>query len=69
MKRNRDRKRARRALEKKGAVKPFDGKEVDHRKALASGGSNSVRNLKVTSRTANRRKQPRTKPRGSARSR
>lgn len=33
-----------------------DGKEVDHKRPLSKGGSNSKSNLRVTSRTSNRRK-------------
>ncbi len=33
-----------------------DGREVDHKKALSKGGSNSKSNLRVASRTDNRRK-------------
>lgn len=58
---NRLRKRARRLMEKKGLVRKGDGKEVDHKKMLKSGGSNSTKNLTVTSKRANRKKQPKTK--------
>ena len=51
---NRKRKVARRALEKKGMVKPFDGKDVDHKKALNHGGSNKVSNLQVLPASENR---------------
>ena len=47
---------ARRKMEKAGRVRKGDGKEVDHKKPLSKGGSNSPRNLRVTSRRANRRK-------------
>lgn len=50
------RKKARYALEKLGRVSKGDGKEVDHKKPLKKGGSNSLKNLRVTTRTANRRK-------------
>lgn len=33
-----------------------DPREVDHKKPLSKGGSNSKSNLRVTSRTANRKK-------------
>jgi len=33
-----------------------DGREVDHKRPLSKGGSNSKSNLRVTSRTSNRRK-------------
>lgn len=57
------RKRARRALEKTGAVKPFDGKHVDHKKALTSGGSNSKSNLRVVSAKVNLSKEAKRKKR------
>jgi len=50
------RNKARRKLEKEGRVKKGDGKEVDHKKPLSRGGTNSSKNLKVSSRTANRKK-------------
>lgn len=56
------RNRARRLMEKKGRVHPGDGKEVDHKKMLAEGGSKtSPKNLRVISRHANRVKQPKHK--------
>lgn len=58
---NAARKRARRAMEKTGAVKPHDGKEVDHKRMMASGGGNHKSNLRVVSKSANRRRQPKTK--------
>lgn len=48
------RKKARRIMEKKGAVKPFDGKDVDHKKMLAEGGSTGAGNLRVVSTAKNR---------------
>lgn len=51
---NRERKRARRALEKEGKVKPFDGKDVDHIRPLAKGGSNGRSNLRVIDKKRNR---------------
>ena len=39
----------------KGLVKG-DGREVDHKKPLSKGGSNRKSNLRVTSRSTNRRK-------------
>jgi hypothetical protein len=45
---------ARRKLEKKGVVSKGDGKDVDHRKPLRSGGSNGGSNLRVRSKSANR---------------
>ena len=45
---------ARRKLEREGKVSKGDGKEVDHKKALRSGGSNERKNLRVRSKSANR---------------
>lgn len=45
---------ARRKLEKEGKVSKGDGKDVDHKKTLRSGGGNSRSNLRVRSRSANR---------------
>lgn len=47
--------RARRALEKKIGPIPSN-KDVDHKKSLKSGGSNSTSNLKVSSQSENRSK-------------
>ena len=47
---------ARRKLEKDGRVRKGDGKDVDHKRALSKGGTNSLRNLRVVSRHMNRRK-------------
>lgn len=46
---------------KKHGTSALKGKEVDHKKPLAAGGSNSVSNLTILSRTANRKKQPKRK--------
>lgn len=51
-KRNASRKRARRKLERAGRVRPFDGKDVDHKNKNAS--DNSEGNLRVRSKSANR---------------
>jgi hypothetical protein len=52
---NADRKQARRDMEKKGAVKPFDGKDVDHKKMLSKGGAGTApSNLRVVSTAKNR---------------
>ena len=51
---NAARKQARRDMEKKGLVKPFDGKDVDHVKMLANGGSPGAGNLRVTTVAKNR---------------
>ena len=58
---NAQRKRARRSVQKTGGVRPFDGKEVDHKRMVSSGGGNSTKNLRVTSKSANRRRQPKRK--------
>jgi hypothetical protein len=49
-KRNTARKRA----EAAGKVRKGDGKDVDHKKPLRSGGSNAKSNTRVRSRSANR---------------
>ena len=46
--------KARRMLEKEGAVTKGDGKDVDHKKPLRSGGSTARSNLRVRSVKANR---------------
>jgi 5-methylcytosine-specific restriction endonuclease McrA len=45
---------ARSEMEKNGRVTKGDGKEVDHKKPLRSGGSNAKSNLRVTSLGKNR---------------
>lgn len=45
---------ARREMEKDGRVSKGDGKEVDHKRKLSKGGSNSKSNLRVVSRSTNR---------------
>lgn len=45
---------ARSQAEKEGRVKKGDGKDVDHKKPLRSGGGNSKSNLRVRSASANR---------------
>lgn len=45
---------ARAEMMKQGKVRKFDGKDVDHKKALDQGGSNSTSNLRVSSPSANR---------------
>lgn len=42
-------------------LKVGDKSEVDHKKPLSKGGSNTKRNLRVVSRTTNRRKGAKTK--------
>ena len=51
---NRKRKKARRLAEAKGMVKPFDGKDVDHKQPLSKGGANTPDNLRVKAKSANR---------------
>lgn len=51
---NAKRKALRRQLEKEGRVHKGDGKDVDHKKALSKGGSNSKSNARVTSASDNR---------------
>ena len=46
--------KARRIMEKEGAVTKGDGKDVDHKKPLRAGGSTSRSNLRVRSVKANR---------------
>jgi hypothetical protein len=56
------RNRARRLMERRGLVHKGDGKEVDHKRMLATGGSKTdPRNLRVVSRSTNRKKQPKHK--------
>jgi len=47
------RNKARRVLEKEGKVRKGDGKHVDHKRPLRSGGSNSRSNLRVQSASKN----------------
>lgn len=54
MENNRARKKARRELESEGKVRPFDGKDVDHKTPLKKGGGNGKSNLRVQSRKTNR---------------
>ena len=58
------RKRARRRMIKKHGEAALRGREVDHKVPLKAGGSNGFSNLSISSRSANRRKQPkrRTQP-------
>jgi len=48
------RNKARRTMERKGAVHKGDGKDVDHKKPLAKGGGNGAANWRVQSKSANR---------------
>ena len=45
---------ARRELQSEGRVHKGDGKDVDHKRPLRSGGSNAESNLRVTSKSKNR---------------
>lgn len=45
---------ARRKALKSGAAKKGDGKDIDHKKKIMSGGTNSKGNTRVRSRSANR---------------
>ena len=49
-----ERVKARRMMEKEGAVKKGDGKDVDHKTPLRSGGSTARSNLRVRSVKSNR---------------
>ena len=51
-KNNNARHRARYSLK----LKPGDKREVDHKRPLSKGGSNSRKNLRLVSRTTNRKK-------------
>ena len=48
------RNKARRQLEREGKVSKGDGKDVDHKKPLATGGSNARSNLKAVPKSTNR---------------
>jgi hypothetical protein len=51
---NAKRKRLRRSMEADGKVHKGDGKDVDHKKALSKGGSNTKSNARVVSKGTNR---------------
>ena len=55
------RNRNRRILMREGRVRKGDGKEVDHKRPLSKGGTNGRKNLRVVSRSVNRRKHNKTK--------
>lgn len=64
VKRRSQRNQARQEMEKAGKVHKGDGKEVDHKaftKDLNAPLNNSKKNLRVVSRTTNRKKQPKRK--------
>jgi hypothetical protein len=46
--------RARELMKKKGLAKKGDGKDIDHKKPLRSGGSNGINNLRVRNKSENR---------------
>lgn len=46
--------KARRVAEKAGKVKKNDGQELNHKKALSRGGSNSANNIEVVAQSKNR---------------
>lgn len=50
----------RNAARKKMGLKVGDPREVDHKKPLSKGGSNSKKNLRVVSRRTNRKKGAKT---------
>lgn len=54
IKKRAERVKARRMMEKTGAVSKGDGKDVDHKKPLRSGGTTTKSNLRVRSKAANR---------------
>jgi len=49
-----ERHRLRYAATKLGMVKPNDGKDLDHKRALSMGGSNTLKNARVASKHDNR---------------
>lgn len=46
--------RARELMKKRGRVRKGDGKDIDHKKPLRSGGSNGINNLRVREKSNNR---------------
>ena len=54
IKKRAERVKARRMLEKTGAVHKGDGKDVDHKKPLRAGGATTKSNLRVRSVKSNR---------------
>lgn len=54
------RNRNRRVMERAGRVKKGDGREVDHKKPMSKGGGNGRNNLRVVSRSVNRKKHNKT---------
>lgn len=49
-----ERNAARREMEKSGRVHKGDGRDVDHKRPMAKGGSNDRSNLRVTNKSDNR---------------
>jgi hypothetical protein len=49
-----ERVKARRMMEKTGAAKKGDGKDVDHIKPMRSGGTSAKSNLRMRNKSANR---------------
>lgn len=66
VKRRMARNRARAKAAREGKVSKGDGKEVDHQGYHRTGSLDNVP-VKVTSKTANRKRQPPTKAKGKAR--
>ncbi len=54
IKKRAERVKARRMMEKTGAAKKGDGKDVDHIKPMRSGGTSTKDNLRMRSKSANR---------------
>ena len=54
IKKRAERVKARRMMEKTGAAKKGDGKDVDHVKPMRSGGTSTKGNLRMRSKSANR---------------
>jgi hypothetical protein len=63
IKKRAERNSARAIVKKKVGAAAIKGKDVDHKKPIVKGGSNSPGNLRVVSKTANR-SFPRTKTAG-----
>lgn len=49
-----ERNKARRAMEKTGAVRKGDGMDVDHKRPIRAGGTNDKKNLRVIPKGRNR---------------
>ena len=60
-----ERNSARSQMEKEGKVRKGDGKQVDHKKPLSQGGSNSRSNLRVVSDKTNLTKEANRKKRAA----